>query len=286
MTTQVIATLGAAGLTGAATIFAWFYATVSSRRYSRDVQQIQTDVDAERARLLRERFESTKELADRATQASQLADLAVSMRDFIREARTVDPEQGDRSRGGSDWQTELDKFESELESLEKGGATLQAATTEVASISSAALFNQYHARSLLQSQISFFFSLGAAVIGFVFIIVAVVVIGLGGRDQASVALVQLLAATIIEVVAALFFRLSNQSRALLIDFFDKLRKDRQAEEALSLAGTMPAESQLAERLTAALTLHLAGADAAVLTEVLAISRPLPVETGEGGDGSR
>ncbi|MFC9473080.1 hypothetical protein ACFTS5_12940 [Nocardia sp. NPDC056952] len=140
--------------------------------------------------------------------------------------------------------------------------------TEAAVISNAALFGQYHARSLAQSQLSFYFALLSAVTGFGVIVVALWTVGSKGTDQAGVAGVQLTGAVIIEVVAALFFRLSNQSRQLLVDFFDKLRQDRQFEEGLALARDMPTNSPMAHRLHSAIALHLIGATTGQLESVL------------------
>ncbi|MGW0184119.1 TRADD-N-associated membrane domain-containing protein [Nocardia sp. NPDC003345] len=158
----------------------------------------------------------------------------------------------------------------EREDLIRQGATSAA---ETAIVSNTALFNQYHSRSLLQAQISFFFSLGAASVGFVIIVIALWTVGRGGFDQAGVAGVQLSAALIIEIVAALFFRLSNQSRALLISFFDKLRKDRQFEEALTMARQLPPESSVRDRLHVAVALHLIDAPEEVLAAILNGSEP-------------
>ncbi|MFC9663276.1 hypothetical protein ACFVJ5_23800 [Nocardia sp. NPDC127606] len=140
--------------------------------------------------------------------------------------------------------------------------------TEAAVISNAALFGQYHARSLAQSQLSFYFALLSAVVGFAVIVVALWTVGSKGTDQVGVAGVQLTGAVIIEVVAALFFRLSNQSRQLLVDFFDKLRQDRQFEEGLALARDMPTSSPMAHRLHSAIALHLIGATTGQLESVL------------------
>ncbi|MGW5730858.1 hypothetical protein, partial [Nocardia beijingensis] len=91
-----------------------------------------------------------------------------------------------------------------------------------------------------------------------------------GGDKTAAALVQILAAAVIEAVAGLFFTLSNRSRTLLIDFFDKLREDRQFEEALMLARALP-ETPIKNRLHVALAIHLAKADQAVLNSVISPS---------------
>jgi hypothetical protein len=44
----------------------------------------------------------------------------------------------------------------------------------------------------------------------------------------------LVAGTVIDAVAALFFVQSNKARQLMVEFFDKLRVDRKLDEALAL----------------------------------------------------
>ena len=150
-------------------------------------------------------------------------------------------------------------------------AAVQAVKERRVGIETIALVNEYHARSLSQSQISFYFSLGAATAGFVFIIIAAVTVGLGGRDQVGVAVVQGLCGVVIEAVAALFFKMSNESRQLLVDFFDKLRADEQSKGAVEITREMPLDSPTRDRLLAALALRFAGADEAVLKAVLIAS---------------
>jgi|GEM_PF-3069450 hypothetical protein len=105
-----------------------------------------------------------------------------------------------------------------------------------------ALLREYHAQGLAQSKISFWFSLVFSAIGFSVIIFA---IGLFLRqdtftNEPLVSTLQkptytLIAGTIIEAVAALFFVQSNRARQLMTEFFDRLRIDRKVDEALRLA---------------------------------------------------
>lgn len=131
-----------------------------------------------------------------------------------------------------------------------------------------ALLQEYHARSLTQSQLSFRFALGAAVFGFAFIMFSVFTVAVGGFDQAGVAGLQLGAGVVVESVAGLFFVLSNQSRRMLGAFFDKLREDRKLDESLRLARELPESSAVRDRLQAALAIQLAGANESVLSAVL------------------
>jgi hypothetical protein len=97
------------------------------------------------------------------------------------------------------------------------------------------LLRQYHSQGLEQSKISFWFSLIFAALGFVVIITATFTMESGVQLTAQGrAFITLLAGTIIDAVAALFFVQSNKARELMTNFFDRLRADRKLEEALNL----------------------------------------------------
>jgi hypothetical protein len=76
--------------------------------------------------------------------------------------------------------------------------------------------------------------------------------GLGGD-----ATISLIAGTVIEAVASLFFVLSNNARKRMESFFDKLRTDRKLEEALKLTSEMK-DLQMQAALQAVLALGFAG----------------------------
>jgi len=90
-----------------------------------------------------------------------------------------------------------------------------------------ALLNEYYVQGLSQSRVSFRASLVAAIAGFVLIIGAVVasLLKLAAIDSVAVGLI---AGTITEAVAALFFVQSNKSRSLMQDMHSRLRKDERA----------------------------------------------------------
>jgi hypothetical protein len=138
----------------------------------------------------------------------------------------------------------------------------------------AVLMREYHARSLAQSQLSFQFALGAAVAGFLVILLAIATVAFGGFEKAGIAGIQLVAATIVEAVAGLFFALSNRSRALLTEFFDKLREDRQLDESLRLARDLPLSSPVRDGLHAALAMQFAHADRSLVDAVLHSALPV------------
>ena len=104
------------------------------------------------------------------------------------------------------------------------------------------LLRQYHSQGLAQSKISFWFSLIFASLGFGVIIIAILMMDKEAKlTEQGRAFIPLIAGTIIDAVAALFFVQSNKARRLMTEFFDKLRTDRKFEESLQLADQIPDE---------------------------------------------
>ena len=103
-----------------------------------------------------------------------------------------------------------------------------------------ALMREYHAQSLSQSKVSFWFSLVFASIGFSIIALSIVIFlntsfnSESWIENAAKPIFTLIAGTVIDAVAALFFVQSNKSRQIMTEFFDKLRIDRKLDEALKL----------------------------------------------------
>jgi len=106
----------------------------------------------------------------------------------------------------------------------------------------------YHAQGLFQSKLSFNFSIGAAVVGFGVILLGI----LNGTNYSAIA-----SGIVIDAVAALFFVQSNKSRALMTQFFDKLRADKKFDESMRLADDIP-DQELKSRLKAFLSINFAG----------------------------
>ncbi|MCG8506902.1 MAG: hypothetical protein MI755_20010 [Sphingomonadales bacterium] len=112
-----------------------------------------------------------------------------------------------------------------------------------------ALLKEYHAQGLAQSKVSFWFSLVFASLGFLIILYAIIYyLGSNAEFERGERLVEpgifegvqkpifaLVAGTVIEAVAALFFVQSNKARELMSEFFDKARMDRKLDESLQLA---------------------------------------------------
>jgi hypothetical protein len=125
------------------------------------------------------------------------------------------------------------------------------------------LLKEYHAQGLAQSRMSFWFSLIFASIGFAVIALSIGIFlqqsrdaSAGWLDNAGKPIFTLVAGTIIDAVAGLFFVQSNKSRQLMVEFFDKLRTDRKLDEALRLASSV-ADEKTASHLKALLSLNFA-----------------------------
>ena len=127
-----------------------------------------------------------------------------------------------------------------------------------------ALLQEYHAQGLAQSKISFWFSLVFGAIGFFIIIISVLSYnfssGLENKttlyDQAAKPIFAVVAGTIIDAVAALFFVQSNKARQLMTEFFDKLRIDRKLDASLHVLSQIEDEA-ISSRVKALLTLNFA-----------------------------
>lgn len=126
-----------------------------------------------------------------------------------------------------------------------------------------ALLREYHAQGLAQSRISFWFSLAFASVGFAVIAVSIGIFlqstqdkSAGWLDTAGKPIFTLVAGTVIDAVAALFFVQSNKARQLMTAFFDKLRIDRKLDEALKLANAV-SDPKIASNLKALLSLNFA-----------------------------
>jgi uncharacterized membrane-anchored protein YhcB (DUF1043 family) len=137
------------------------------------------------------------------------------------------------------------------------------------------IIRKYHAQGLAQSRASFWFSLAFASLGFFIIATAVLSINRSvGLSQQSAAVISLLAGTIIDTVAGLFFVQSGRAQKVMQEFFEKLRTDRKLEESLKLVDKV-ADPELQGKLQVLLALNFAEVKASheVLSAVLSI--PIP-----------
>ncbi len=113
----------------------------------------------------------------------------------------------------------------------------------------------YHQNGLYQSRVSFWFSIGSACLGFLIILIGVLYIFIG--VQTTTSYVSIASGAVVDAVAALFFTQSNQARRLMTEFFDKLRVDRQFNEALRLCAAIE-DKKLKSELQVQLSLFFAG----------------------------
>lgn len=114
------------------------------------------------------------------------------------------------------------------------------------------LLERYHGQVILQSTISFWFSLIFGVVGFLVIISSVY-----GSNDTNAVLLKVIGGTIVDAVSALLFVQSNKARDSMKDFFDKLRADRKLEESLRLAESL-SDKDMQNRLKTAVVLEFAG----------------------------
>ena len=113
--------------------------------------------------------------------------------------------------------------------------------------------DEYHRQSIAQSRISFWFSLIFAGLGFLIIATSVFTYS----DKTGY--LGVVAGTIVDAIAALFFYQSNRARTLMADFFDRLRSDHKIVESLKLCADID-ERSLRDALRAKLSLHFSGLD--------------------------
>jgi TRADD-N domain-containing protein len=144
---------------------------------------------------------------------------------------------------------------------------------------------QYYSQVLAQSKTSFWFSLIFASLGFAVIVIAGFMYS-SATLGATVA--QFFAGVIMDAVSALFFVQSKNAQAAMAEFFDKLRRDRQAFEARKLCESL--EDPIArDALRIELALNYAGiADSSkvsksILNDWLS-TRAAPGELGPGEPG--
>jgi len=112
----------------------------------------------------------------------------------------------------------------------------------------------YYSQVLGQSKISFWFSLIFASLGFVVIVVAAF---LYTSANSGAAIIQLIAGAIIDAVAGLFFVQSRGAQKAMMEFFEKLRLDRQQLESRKLCDEIQ-DPGVKDALRVHLALHYAG----------------------------
>lgn len=116
------------------------------------------------------------------------------------------------------------------------------------------LIYEHHSQALSQSKIQFWFSLIAAIVGFIFIILMVC---FTATDMWYEYIVRILPGAIIEAVSILFFSQSREARERSSDFLNRLREDKQYEKGIAIAESI-SDEQLKSKLKAEIALRLCG----------------------------
>jgi hypothetical protein len=189
--------------------------------------------------------------------------LILSSRRMVRlKAQVAEVAKAAGARAGLDWAYPL-----KLMNAQVGGAALLAPggppeDDPEGDAASEALLHRYHAQGLAQSQISFWFSITFAALGFGIIAFGATSAFLVPNTDAIRSAVPIVSGVIIDAVSGLFFVQSNRARQLMSDFFDKLRADNKLSEALRLADEIT-DQKVASNLRAYLSMHFAGIDVGV-----------------------
>ncbi|MDF1724111.1 MAG: hypothetical protein P1U59_06285 [Alcanivorax sp.] len=115
------------------------------------------------------------------------------------------------------------------------------------------LVNGYHQQALSQAKVQFWFSVFAAIVGFVYIINA----GLKVNVDQLATVFNILPGAVIEAVAALFFRQAENTRERATSLYDRLREDDQANQARALIHSIEDE-KVRSLVKAQVALHMVG----------------------------
>ncbi|MBE7682040.1 TRADD-N-associated membrane domain-containing protein [Paenibacillus sp. P13VS] len=121
------------------------------------------------------------------------------------------------------------------------------------------LIENYHKQALRQASIQFWFSAVAAIIGLGFIIISLFL-----SESATVyeKIIGTLPGVTIDLIAALFFKQAEQTRQRATELYDRLRLDKEREEAIKLIETID-DPILKSVVKAQLALKIGGVDASL-----------------------
>jgi hypothetical protein len=115
------------------------------------------------------------------------------------------------------------------------------------------LINNYHEQALGQSKTQFWFSVGAATIGFIWILVY----GASIQPENWVTASKILPGIVMDSVAFLFFRQASDTRQRATELYDRLRKDKQSTESISLVSSIE-DIKVRSAVKAQIALHMSG----------------------------
>jgi C4-type Zn-finger protein len=117
------------------------------------------------------------------------------------------------------------------------------------------LISGYHEQALSQARAQFWFSVIAATGGFLWILYS----GSKIEPDRLGTVFGILPGVVMDTVAFLFFRQASETRQRATDLYDRLRKDRQASEAVALVAAIE-DPKVKSAVQAQLALHMAGLD--------------------------
>lgn len=118
------------------------------------------------------------------------------------------------------------------------------------------LITNYHEQALFQSKVQFWFSIIASVIGLLFIIV-IITVCVSQQSAWYEYFARTFPGIIIEVISALFFSQSKETRERASDFLNRLREDRSYEKGIDIAESI-SDEKLKSALKSEIALRLCG----------------------------
>lgn len=121
------------------------------------------------------------------------------------------------------------------------------------------LIKNYHQQALQLSKIQFWFSIIAASIGFLFILANIF---LYYSDNEIRYIFNIIPGVVMDAIAYLFFRQSNETRNKTIGYFDKLRTDNQKQKSLELVDNIE-NTKLKDLIYAQIAINTSGVKTSV-----------------------
>jgi hypothetical protein len=116
------------------------------------------------------------------------------------------------------------------------------------------LTKNYYEHALQQSKIQFWFSIIVASIGFLFIISFVILFIVKNE---MLYIINIIPGIIIDTIAFLFLKQSNETKNKAIEYFDRLRNDNQKQESINLVGKIE-NSKLKDLIYAQIAINTSG----------------------------
>lgn len=116
------------------------------------------------------------------------------------------------------------------------------------------LINLHHKQALQQSNIQFWFSIVAAIIGFVFIILIIL---LSKSNEWYDYIFKIIPGTIIEAISVLFINQARETRDKATKFFTELNYQMQIEKSVEIADTIERD-EIRSEVKSKIALHIIG----------------------------